>query len=408
MISPIWASQSVMFNYQGSVKVGGHAFTGGGQFKFAIVDIDQTVSLWSNDDTSVGGSEPTGYITSSVENGIFNVMIGDPSLGMEPINSIIFNHPNQIRLRIWFSDGTHPFEHLTPDRKITNPQLIGTLNNTQDFTIYVNGATGSNNYSGLKPARAKKTIQGAVNILPGRLICNVTIDIADGTYREVVNVNSINVQSGKMLTFLGDEAWTPDSPGEPTVRVSGKDNDTTTVKARAYCFVMQSSSNIRLKGLLVDNASDPGVYCLQGFYRFENCKAKDCKTGFGITYNSFAEFRNCVADNNSDGFWVTRNCYVDFVNCFARNNTNDGVALTEYSNGRFYTAGNFSNNPYGIRILDNSRAQFVSGYSGVINNNTEYCIYLQYNSYTRDHTWNTFSGNGHSNLPSATDGSSMY
>jgi hypothetical protein len=148
-IGMVFADDLVMFNYQGRVRVQGTAFNGTGYFKFAIVNNAGNVTLWSNDGTSVGGGEPVASIAVDVVEGIFNVMIGDPDLGMEPINRSIFNHPNQIKLRIWFSDGTHGFQQLLPDRRIVNPQLIGLVSGTEDFTIYVNGATGNDDNNGL-------------------------------------------------------------------------------------------------------------------------------------------------------------------------------------------------------------------------------------------------------------------
>lgn len=125
IIYDIYAEDQVMFNYQGRVKVQGQAFDGTGYFKFAIVNNPGNITLWSNDGTSSGGNEPSASISAEVYDGIFNVMIGDTTLGMEPLNSSIFNHPDNIKLRIWFNDGSHGFQRLLPDRKIVNPQLLG-------------------------------------------------------------------------------------------------------------------------------------------------------------------------------------------------------------------------------------------------------------------------------------------
>ena len=197
-----YADDQVMFNYQGRVKVNGDPFDGTGYFKFALVNNPGTITLWSNDGTSIGGNEPTASISVEVYEGIFNVLIGDTTSGMEPLNSSIFNYPNEIKLRIWFSDGSHGFQQLLPDRKIINPQLLGLSTGKTDFTIYVDGATGNDSNNGLTPANAKQTIQSAVDSLPERLSCNVTIDIADGVYREEVKVFGLFVEPGKQLIFL--------------------------------------------------------------------------------------------------------------------------------------------------------------------------------------------------------------
>ena len=202
-------AEDVMFNYQGRVKVQGNAFTGTGNFKFAIVNNAGNESLWSNDETSTGGGEPTASIAISVAEGIFNVMVGDTTLGMAAINRTVFNHPSQIKLRTWFSDGTHGFQQLLPDQKLVNVDLLGITSGTDDFTIYVNGSTGNDEHNGLTPEKAKKTIQAAVDVLPARIYSNVTIQVATGVYKEQVLIEGITVKAGKTLYLKGDETWTP-------------------------------------------------------------------------------------------------------------------------------------------------------------------------------------------------------
>ena len=269
----VFADDQVMFNYQGRVRVQGTAFNGTGYFKFAIVNNPGTITLWSNDGTSVGGSEPSASVSVDVTEGIFNVMVGDPDLGMEPINRSIFNHPGKIKLRIWFSDGTHGFQRLLPDRRITNPTLMGISSGIQDFTIYVNDTTGNDENNGLTTDTAKRTIQAAADVLPERLHCNVTIDIADGIYREQVDVFGITVKAGKYLTFLGDESWTPASPGDPAVRITGTEDDTKQGIVRSVAFLARKCYAIKVKGFLFDYTSSTGAVFIDGHYTVENCKS---------------------------------------------------------------------------------------------------------------------------------------
>jgi hypothetical protein len=405
VMSAAFANDLVMFNYQGRVRVQGTAFNGTGYFKFAIVNNAGNVTLWSNDGTSVGGGEPVASIAVDVVEGIFNVMIGDPALDMEPMNRSIFNHPSQIKLRIWFSDGSHGFQRLLPDRRIVNPELMGLRTGTRDFTIYVNGTTGNDDNNGLTTDTAKLTIQGAVDVLPERLRCNVTIDIANGVYREEVKVFGIFVEPGKTLTFLGDESWTPSSPGDPAVRITGNDNDTTATKVRANAFWAQQCSNITLKGILFDYTSGRGLYLREGSYTVYNCKSTHNTTGFAVTFNANAAFVDCVAyANDENGFDSWRNTTVGLTNCVARDNGWSGVVLNILASGQFADTGDFSNNGYtsgpsgsthnGITVNNNSRASFVGSYSGQIHDNAEYGIQIRYDSFTEDHTKNSFSGNG--------------
>lgn len=399
------ADDLVMFNYQGRVRVQGQPFTGPGHFKFAIVNNPGTVSLWSNDGASVGGSEPTASATGQVTDGIFNVMVGDPVLGMQPINRSIFNHPSRIKLRIWFSDGSHGFQQLLPDRSIVNPTLMGIRTGTEDFTIYVNGTIGNDDNNGLTTDTAKRTIQAAVDVLPERLRCNVTIDIADGIYREEVKVFGISVEPEKSLTFLGDEGWSPSSPGDPSVRITGNDNETTATKVRTHGFYAQKCANIGLEGILFDNGSFAGVRVTDGSYTVRNCKAGQNTHGFAAHHNATANFHNCIAEQNDEnGFNIWYNTAAGFNNCVAQNNGWSGVVLNILVSGTFVDTGVFSNNGYtagpsgsthnGITVNNNSRATFADSYSGQIHDNAEYGIQIRYDAFTEDHTKNSFSGNG--------------
>ncbi len=109
-------------SYQGYVTVNGVPYTGTGYFKFAIVDGAGTTSYWSNDGTSSGGGAPTAYVTLTVTNGLFNVLLGDTTLsGMtQPLTGAVFSGPDRA-LRVWFASSSGgPFTHLTPDRKFAS------------------------------------------------------------------------------------------------------------------------------------------------------------------------------------------------------------------------------------------------------------------------------------------------
>ena len=77
------------------------------------------VTYWSNDGTSVAGSEPTAAISLPVSKGLFSVGLGDNSLvHNESLNPNVFDNPD-LRLRIWFNDGTRGWQKLSPDSRIT-------------------------------------------------------------------------------------------------------------------------------------------------------------------------------------------------------------------------------------------------------------------------------------------------
>jgi hypothetical protein len=108
-----------IITYQGSVTDNGAAFSGSGLFKFALISSNGTVTFWSNDGTSAAASQPNSAVTDTVSRGLFTISLGDSSVSnMEPISSTVFTNSN-VRLRIWFGDGTNAFAVLSPDQPLT-------------------------------------------------------------------------------------------------------------------------------------------------------------------------------------------------------------------------------------------------------------------------------------------------
>jgi hypothetical protein len=109
-----------IISYQGAISVAGAGFSGVGQFKFALVNSNGTATFWSNDGTSAGGSEPNQAVTNLVSQGLFSILLGDNSAAnMTPIAWNVFTNAD-VRLRIWFSDGTNQSVLLTPDQRLTS------------------------------------------------------------------------------------------------------------------------------------------------------------------------------------------------------------------------------------------------------------------------------------------------
>lgn len=107
-----------LLNYQGRLTAGGTNFDGAAQFKFALVTGSGTVSLWSNNNSSSGGTEPTQSVPLTVTQGLFTVMLGDASLSnMQPVASSVFTN-SDVRLRIWVASGTNAFQLLAPDQRL--------------------------------------------------------------------------------------------------------------------------------------------------------------------------------------------------------------------------------------------------------------------------------------------------
>ncbi len=157
-----------LINYQGRVAVNGANFSGSGQFRFALVNAAGNTTYWSNDGTSAGGSQPTGAVPITVASGLYSVLLGDTALAnMTAIPPSVFNN-SDVRLRVWFDDGTNGPQALAPDQRIAAVGYAVIAGNVPDGAI--TGAkiaagtiTGSNIASG--------TITGA-NIAGGAIGSN--------------------------------------------------------------------------------------------------------------------------------------------------------------------------------------------------------------------------------------------
>ena len=103
-------------HYQGRISVSGINFDGNGQFKFALVNAAGTTNFWSNDGTTV--NTPTAVVPITVTKGLYSVLLGDTNIaGMTAIASGVFANTD-VRLRVWFNDGTTGFQQLTPDQRL--------------------------------------------------------------------------------------------------------------------------------------------------------------------------------------------------------------------------------------------------------------------------------------------------
>ena len=118
LLAALTASAQVpqIINYQGRITVGGTNYDATGLFKFALVNTAGTVNYWANDGTASG--QPATGVSLAVSKGLYAVLLGDTTVsGMTTtIGSTAFNN-SDVRLRVWFSDGSG-YQQLTPDQRI--------------------------------------------------------------------------------------------------------------------------------------------------------------------------------------------------------------------------------------------------------------------------------------------------
>jgi len=113
---PAFAQVPQLINYQGRVTDGGTNFNGTGLFEFALVNTTGSTNYWSNDGTSAG--QPATSVSLTVTKGLYSVQLGDTTVaGMTIAIPITIFTNSDVRLRVWFSDGTG-FQQLAPDQRI--------------------------------------------------------------------------------------------------------------------------------------------------------------------------------------------------------------------------------------------------------------------------------------------------
>lgn len=143
-ILPGWTQVPQLVNFQGRVAVDGVNFDGTGSFKIAIIDPSGPTTLWSNDGTSVGGSEPTAAVQLTVAKGLYSVLLGDATLpNMTALSSSVFQNGN-LFIRVWFNDGVNGSQLLSPDQRIAAVGYALMANNVPNGSITgVQLATGA-------------------------------------------------------------------------------------------------------------------------------------------------------------------------------------------------------------------------------------------------------------------------
>lgn len=401
LAAPAAKADDVTFTYQGRVLVNGAPHNGTGNFKFAVVSTAGNRTLWTNDGTADG--EPAASIPLPVDNGVFSVMIGDPALGMVPLNSSIFSTRRPLKLRVWVNCANNGFQQLSPDQKLVDLTLNTVSTGLADYTIYVNGATGDDDNNGLTTGTAKKTMQGGIDAVPPQLRCNVTVKVFPGDYKESVRLSGINgggytlflnrTVVGNRLRILGDDTWTSTSPGSPNVRILGADIDATTAsRVRDFTFFAQNNSATEIEGLHFDLAGNAGAEFRTGSYIVKRCKAtRAVFTGYSGGAGATLALFDCVANSNGHGFSVGSSTAV-MAGDVATSNTYNGLYVVRNASCAMYGGCKFNGNNWsGINAWDLSVLDITPG--NEMKSNGQYGIYLVYGATSKGHGASTISGN---------------
>jgi len=151
-ISTSFAQVPQVIHYQGKIQSGSTNFSGSGRFKFSLVDKNGTTTFWSHDGTGNAGGEPAGQVEVPVLNGLYSVALGDTALpGMSAIPYSVFGNTG-VGLRVWFNDGIHGFQQLSPDQTVSAVGYAMMAANVRDGAIgtaqIANGAITADKLAG--------------------------------------------------------------------------------------------------------------------------------------------------------------------------------------------------------------------------------------------------------------------
>ncbi len=212
-LPPLPAQVPQIINYQGKISVGATPFTGAGQFRFALVKGDGTTTYWSNDGTSVAGSQPTAAVALPVVNGLYVVPLGDATVsGMAGIPSSVFANPD-VRVRVWFNDGTNGSQLLSPDQRITSVGYAMVADTVKDGSITAAKlAPGAVTAAALSPGLAAANLSDSGALIISRpdnatlLGSGMVAQPQTLTFEQSVNIdggNIIDAGYGVSATSLG-------------------------------------------------------------------------------------------------------------------------------------------------------------------------------------------------------------
>ena len=215
-------AQSVpqLVNYQGRVAVGTVNFNGTGQFKFALVNTNGSITYWSNDGSSTAGSQPYSAIALTVTKGLYSVLLGDTSLAnMTAIPASVWANAD-VRLRVWFNDSTNGSQLLTPDQRLApNGYLpdgsvssakiaIGAVGSAQ---LAAGAVTSANLASG---ASAPPVIVSGAS---QTAVANASYVATSGTLTTIVLPTTANLGDTIKITGQGAGGWRASSSQQPGV-----------------------------------------------------------------------------------------------------------------------------------------------------------------------------------------------
>lgn len=165
-----------LLNHQGRIAVDGMNFDGTGQFKFALVDATGATTFWSNDGTSNSGGQPTAAVSLGVVRGLYSVLLGDAAISnMTAVPAAVFENTD-VRLRVWFNDGSHGFQLISPDQRMAASPYALAAENAALATSFSGSLAGDVSGTQAATSIAAATVTGKLLTGFSSLAGNVSAD----------------------------------------------------------------------------------------------------------------------------------------------------------------------------------------------------------------------------------------
>lgn len=184
-------------------------------------------TYWSNDGTSVAGSEPSAAVSVAVSNGLFTVVLGDSTQpNMAAVPAVIFSQPD-LQLRIWFNDGVHGSAALSPVQNLTPTPYAVSANSA----VNLQGSLSATQLSGTISASQLPPLVVTNNetslTLSGSFSGNGSglTNVPGGLPWQIVSGTTVQAQPNAGYVITNDSLVTVALPAAPNigdlVRVSG-------------------------------------------------------------------------------------------------------------------------------------------------------------------------------------------
>ncbi len=203
-----------LLSYQGRVLVGATPFTGTGQFKFALISADGAQVYWRNAPDNNADGQPDSSVAVTVNSGLFSLSLGDTNLaGMAALPVWVFTNA-PLTLRIWFNDGSHGIQQLSPDQALASAGYALMAANV------ANGAITPANLA----TNTGTAITAALSARVDALTAQVSGSILTGSTISSLNPQDPLLQSEGLRPFFSIPApgWTTSSAGDTPSAATGQ------------------------------------------------------------------------------------------------------------------------------------------------------------------------------------------